>query len=506
MATTVKREYREGLDTFLLITAFVAGVGSAVTLKVLGFAPYIPAFAAGAVIIVYAVSTYTSSAARLEPEQIGDNCYYLGFCITLASLAYTLYALGSAGSDAAMLGDVISGFGVALSSTVVGVMARVVLLQFRVDLAARDKEARSQLNQVMRSFHSEMQNSVSSTREAIVQIQQTLDEHTEAMIENNKRMQQSFETRIEALVEEAVGGAKAAMQEVVESGKDMNKRISASSRANMAAAEKAMTTSIETITNDLRRATEMLEDELRNANTSSAKSLEKIVMEVSAAMTLTGEEASKAIAAAREQQSKEMTRAVEAVAENVFEIAHQIGTQKEKIGAALEDFTKETRAVREEVGAMVKESAAAREEARKVAQIATVATQKMTWASEKIEKSAQSITSAAPLNGGRTQSEPDLTSEVQSSAAQVEPEIAHPMPAASKISDAKSAAATSTDGSVNVVTHASANPIDQADPQKEPAQTSPTKTEGQRESQTAAPASNPEPGRSRLGALFSRSR
>lgn len=52
MATTTKREYRERLDTVLLITAFIGGVGASLTLKVMGFPPYIPAVAAGAVIIV----------------------------------------------------------------------------------------------------------------------------------------------------------------------------------------------------------------------------------------------------------------------------------------------------------------------------------------------------------------------------------------------------------------------------------------------------------------------
>jgi hypothetical protein len=430
MATTNKREYRERLDTFLLIAAFVAGVGAAVILKVMEFPPYVPAIAAGAVIIVYAVATYASSAARLEPEQIGDNCYYLGFCITLASLAYTLYALDSAGSDSAMLADVISGFGVALSSTVVGVMARVVLLQFRVDLAARDKEARSQLNQVMRSFHSEMQTSVSSTREAIVQIRQTLEEHTEATIANNKRMQENFEARIDALVEEAAGGVKTAMQEVIESGKDMNKQISESSRANMATAEKAMTASIETTTEDLRRATETLEAEMQRANASSAKSLEQFVAEVSAAMKLTSEEASKAIAAAREQQNTEMTKAVESVAENVYEMAHEIGAQKEKVGAALDDFTKETRAVREEVGAMVKESAAAREEARESAQIATVATQNMTWAAENFEKSAQAAAAAAHSSASQPPESQTSVSQIPESTARANPNPLDPAPAA----------------------------------------------------------------------------
>jgi len=519
MASTTKREYRESLDMFLLITAFVAGVGFALILKVMGFPPYIPALAAGAVIIIYAVATYTSSAARLEPEQIGDNCYYLGFCITLASLAYTLYALGSAGSDAAMLGDVISGFGIALSSTVVGVMARVVLLQFRVDLAARDKEARSQLNQVMRLFHSEMQTSVSSTRETIVQIRQTLEEHTEATIEYNKRMQKSFETRIEALVEEAVNGVKTAMHEVVESGKDMNKRISASSRENMATAEKAMTASIETITEELRHATETLEAEMQRANASSVKSLENIVMEVSAAMKLTSEEASKAIAAAREQQNTEMTKAVGSVAENVFEMARQIGAQKEKIGSALEEFTKETRAVREEVGAMVKESAVAREDARKSAQITADATRKLTSAAEKIEKSAQATASAGPPNAYQTP-----VGQAPASVAQASPKPAEPAPAAlpadsgipgaTRPTDATATASNASAASAGTTTPSDHAPteegLEKAAPAAPPAQPErltedPASGPDRQTSSTAGPSGS-EPGRSRLGNLFNRSR
>lgn len=400
MATETKREFRESIDTTLLILAFILGVGLAVVLKAMGLPPWVPALAAGSVIIIYAVGTYFSKTARLEPEQIGDNCYYLGFCITLASLAYTLYGLGAAGDDAAMLSDVISGFGVALSSTVVGVMARVVLLQFRVDLAARDKEARSQLNQVMRSFHGEMLSSVTSTREAITQIRQTLDEHTAATIDQNKRMQESFEERLAALVEEAVTGVKAAMDEVVESGKDMNRRLSASSRANMTSAETAMQASMVAVTEDLKRATATLEEQMQHANDSSIATLERVVAEVSAAMSLLSEEAAKTINASQEAQTGEMSRAVEAVAGNVFELAHQIGAQKDKLRDALDGYAQQTETARREVGALVKESSAAREEARKAAQAVETAAAKVAGSAAQMEKAVGVIASRiAPAAG-----------------------------------------------------------------------------------------------------------
>lgn len=397
MATETKREFREGIDTVLLIIAFLAGIGSAVILKIMGLPAWVPALAAGAVIIAYAFATYYSSAARLEPEQIGDNCYYLGFCITLASLAYTLSELGKASDDAVMLSNVISGFGVALSSTVVGVMARVVLLQFRVDLAARDKEARSQLNQVMRSFHGEMQSSVTSTRETITQIRQTLDEHTRETIEHNKRMQESFEQRIAALMEEAVTGVKAAMNEVVDNGKDMNRRLSASSRANMTTAEKAMQDSMTAVTEDLKRATVRLEEEMERANASSIRSLERVIIDVSAAMKLLSEEAAKSIDASRESQSGEMTEAVKAVASNVFELANQIGAQKDKLREALDGFAQQTDVARLEVSALVKESSASREDTRKAAQTVEAAALKIAASVERVENTAaQTAARTAP--------------------------------------------------------------------------------------------------------------
>lgn len=219
---------REQLDTVLLVCAFLLGVGLALGLKWLGFHPAFPALASAAVIIGYAVLTYKSSAARLEPEQVGDNAYYLGFCITLSSLAFTLTQLSSAEGQAEMLNDVIAGFGLALSSTIVGVMTRVVLLQFRVDLAARDKEARTELNQVMREFHTELHNSVTSSVEASTQIRQSLQEYSEDNIALNERMQTRFEQRLDSMSTSAASAAKAGISDVIADAEQAVGRLNSS--------------------------------------------------------------------------------------------------------------------------------------------------------------------------------------------------------------------------------------------------------------------------------------
>jgi len=68
------------------------------------------------------------SGLRLRYDYLGDNLYYLGFVYTLGTLAYTLYKF-----DPADVYGVVSSFGIALSSTVLGVVLRIVAHQLHVD-------------------------------------------------------------------------------------------------------------------------------------------------------------------------------------------------------------------------------------------------------------------------------------------------------------------------------------------------------------------------------------
>src|SRR6056297_1423913 len=96
-----------GLDRWLLGLAFLAGALGVVAFKLSDLPQWAPALFAAAVIVAYAALTWMLRSARLEPEQIGDNAYYLGFVLTLCSLAYTLWALGSVEAEAAFIAEVV---------------------------------------------------------------------------------------------------------------------------------------------------------------------------------------------------------------------------------------------------------------------------------------------------------------------------------------------------------------------------------------------------------------
>ena len=149
---------RENRDKFVLLLAFLAGIGGGVALKLLGYHPFTTAAFSAAVLAAYAFIAYTSTALRLEPEVIGDNSYYLGFLFTLTSLSVTLYFVIEAGVEdrAKLIPEVISGFGVALVSTIMGVFIRVLMMQFRLDIVSRERETRVEIDEAARHLRTEM--------------------------------------------------------------------------------------------------------------------------------------------------------------------------------------------------------------------------------------------------------------------------------------------------------------------------------------------------------------
>lgn len=148
---------REALDRAALLLAFLLGAGGGVALKLLAAPVLLAALWPVAVLLLYVALCLLTRSAAIEPDVIGDNCYYLGFLFTLSSLAVTLYQIrdlsGLDAADARVIPLVVSGFGVALTSTVVGVFLRMMLMGLRPDIVARDREARRDLQAGARDFH-----------------------------------------------------------------------------------------------------------------------------------------------------------------------------------------------------------------------------------------------------------------------------------------------------------------------------------------------------------------
>lgn len=219
---------REHLDRASFLIAFCVGVAGGIILKMIGVHPFIAAGFSAIILISYAVVAWAAGRIKIEPEAIGDNCYYLGFLFTLASLAFTLYQMAdptSNGSHPVDIPDVISGFGVALSSTIVGVFLRVFMMQMRPDFVAKDRAVRADLNHSYGEFRKNLSGTLS-------QMKAFSTESIQYAAERDKRLRDATEKYVtdhqEALVQAADSLAKNMEKSFVEAADVLAKNMETS--------------------------------------------------------------------------------------------------------------------------------------------------------------------------------------------------------------------------------------------------------------------------------------
>ncbi|SAL81871.1 hypothetical protein AWB68_06296 [Caballeronia choica] len=84
-----------------------------------------------AIMLIYILIGVISPDPALTPEKFADSCYYLGFIFTITSIIFSLFDLPNIGTQ---MSAIAVRFGAAMTSTVLGLAVRVVLVSFRLDM------------------------------------------------------------------------------------------------------------------------------------------------------------------------------------------------------------------------------------------------------------------------------------------------------------------------------------------------------------------------------------
>jgi hypothetical protein len=221
-----------GLDKFSFFLIFLVGSAGIVSLRT-QFGLW-----QGYVIIwsiswmfVYLALVLLAPRYRLRPDQAGDNLYYLGFLYTLVSLSVALYFFTDA---EAALDQIISNFGIALATTILGIALRVVLHQMREDPIDTEREARLNLAEAASRLRAELDVSVREVSSFTRQMQQSIEEALHAVSEQaGKRLEDSGGQVIKAATD-AREGIQQALSDQAEHAKEQN----AAARRQVQATEK----------------------------------------------------------------------------------------------------------------------------------------------------------------------------------------------------------------------------------------------------------------------------
>ena len=192
----------ELMDKWMLSFAFLLGTGGTFILKFYETDPFLVVIWSAFILLAYAAAARWVGRQRIEVETIGDNCYYLGFVLTLVSLASTLYLLVRAGGQTEVIRDVISGFGVALTSTILGIILRVLHIRMSPDMASLDRQTRIELHAAVRNFRTNLSASLRELKYFSVETTQMLSEQRDAIYGTSKETIETHKQLLKTSMEE----------------------------------------------------------------------------------------------------------------------------------------------------------------------------------------------------------------------------------------------------------------------------------------------------------------
>jgi hypothetical protein len=203
-----RSQRRPGHYTWLARIPFalfaVGGMCGIVAFKFYGIDQKLVTAGAIALILVYCALVWSVPVLRIREDQLGDNCYYLGFLYTLISLSWALYkfTMSSSATDSTAVSDIIANFGVALGSTIAGILLRVIINQARKDVLETERDARMMLTETMVNMRVQLDDAVIALRSFCAQAQQIT---ADAIRDNAERANTALEQSVTKIGETSSG-------------------------------------------------------------------------------------------------------------------------------------------------------------------------------------------------------------------------------------------------------------------------------------------------------------
>lgn len=168
------------LDKWLFFIFFAIGGTSIIVLKAVGVSQGVVTIVPVCVLVAYAAMVFSHPRLRLRYDQAADCAYYLGFLFTLISLAYALYEFQNSERP---VESIITNFGIALATTIVGLVLRVVFSQLRQDPVEYEREARLSLAEAAERLRAQLDSMLADLTTFRIGLAQSMQEGIQAVVD-----------------------------------------------------------------------------------------------------------------------------------------------------------------------------------------------------------------------------------------------------------------------------------------------------------------------------------
>jgi predicted nuclease with TOPRIM domain len=218
-------------DSATFLIAALLGVGVILFLKPLGASQLVVTATVALIVLGYAFVVSIFGVVKLRLDQAGDNTYYLGLVFTLTSMARALWEVGAAaeGADGKALSvaeAIIGDFGIALTSTLVGIVGRLVLQQMRVDPADVEHVARIELATAATNMRASLNSITSDLGRWHEEIAQKHYDYTLRLIERYEATSQAAVSHANDSAHAAASSIQRTQESIVDAGEHLASSVS----------------------------------------------------------------------------------------------------------------------------------------------------------------------------------------------------------------------------------------------------------------------------------------
>lgn len=139
---------------------------------------------------------------------VGDSCYYLGFIFTLVSLIASLWLIRGVSEDGQVnFSQIVSSFGLALVTTVIGLVMRLIITSFDVETKQRQEQIERDIEHSLEVFKGQIDTLTSTVITSIVKVStetnetitNTLKRFEDANLATTKLYSESMERNLETI-------------------------------------------------------------------------------------------------------------------------------------------------------------------------------------------------------------------------------------------------------------------------------------------------------------------
>ena len=187
----------------------------------------IVALGAIGVMLLYAILVNMRGTGKLRSDQAGDNCYYLGLIFTLTSLSYAIFTFDPEKTAT----TIVQGFGIALASTIAGLVLRVFFSQSRVDLFEVEDTARLELAEAAGKLKAELSQIALEFTHFAVGLQQSVGEVRDEAAESVNKTAEQAMSAVRQVAAEAVSALANHGDELAGHAADLSKKTASVARS-----------------------------------------------------------------------------------------------------------------------------------------------------------------------------------------------------------------------------------------------------------------------------------